>query len=225
MQGHLAEIGPHSKVLDDISATLSKHDGEILSCSNKLCSLSADHDLLKASLDTAFSRLSVVEKASSSTVRDWAPAGSAPGPAGMLDRLRRSHNVLLRGIPESDLGDDTALVSQIIDFVVPKSDAHRVSLERIGLVGRDRPRILRVTFNNPIVVTKLLRNKKVISSVPAWMKFSFSDDKTPLQIGELSQLREELKRRKNAGESNIDIKYVSGVPKIIKISALENPKN
>lgn len=143
----------------------------------------------------------------------------------MLDRLRRSHNVLLRGIPESDLGDDTALVSQIIDFVVPKSDAHRVSLERIGLVGRDRPRILRVTFNNPIVVTKLLRNKKVISSVPAWMKFSFSDDKTPLQIGELSQLREELKRRKNAGESNIDIKYVSGVPKIIKISALENPKN
>lgn len=65
----------------------------------------------------------------------------------------------------------------------------------------------------------------MVKNKPDCQKFCISDDKTPMQIKELSELREQLKRRINAGESDINIKYLSGTPVITNITDTKQPKN
>ena len=43
-------------------------------------------------------------------------------------------------------------------------------------------------------------------------------DRTPRQLEYFKMIREEFNRRKNAGENNIKIKYVNGIPKITSLN-------
>lgn len=81
-----------------------------------------------------------------------------------------------------------------------------------------------MSFNNPLVVSKILKNGKAVAGVPKWQKINISDDKSPMQIKELNDLRIELKHRIR-GESNIDIKYISGKPTITCIAGSKSAKN
>lgn len=84
---------------------------------------------------------------------------------------------------------------------------------------------MKVSFNNPLIVTRILKNKRLLVSSGDLRGYSIADDKTPMQIKELNDLRSELKRRIGAGETDIDIKYISGKPTITKIPSSKSSKN
>lgn len=78
--------------------------------------------------------------------------------------------------------------------------------------------------DKPLVVSRILkRNFSGITRELHWV--GISDDRSRMQIREMKYLRTELRRRIGAGESNIDIKYISGKPRIINVSNDKISKN
>lgn len=74
-------------------------------------------------------------------------------------------------------------------------------------------RSLRVIFPTSDAALHVIKNKsKLINS-----KIKISSDNTKMQLEHLQNLRTELQQRQINGESNLTIKYVKGVPKIIYI--------
>lgn len=209
LKEHSEDLRRHESLLDEHSNSIIKHETDIKACTSKMRSLEESNEQLSVAIDNASTKISEIEIQ----------------PAEMLERLRRSHNILIRGIPEASPADDEASVSQVLDRVNPDANSQRTSISRIGVSTNNRPRILKVSFNNPLIVTRILKDRRVIASVRDWRKYSITDDKTPLQVKELNDLRAELKHRIDAGESNINIKYISGKPTITKISTSKSAKN
>lgn len=89
----------------------------------------------------------------------------------------------------------------------PKPDL----LIRLGRYIPNKPRPIKVCFNNNETPKLLLRNK---TKLPENIKIY--SDQTPSQKLYLDSLKTELYRRIGNGETNIVIKYIKGVPKIVK---------
>nr|CAH7725176.1 unnamed protein product [Callosobruchus chinensis] len=126
--------------------------------------------------------------------------------AEALEILRRSHHIILRGIPEDN--NDTNTVTDIINHIDPSANSYRLSVARLGAATTSRPRLIRVGFASPVIAKAILRRKNSMLSHPVYKSIKISDDKTPSQMRELQNLRDELKRRLTTGERNITIKYV-----------------
>ncbi|XP_044761882.1 uncharacterized protein LOC123319097 [Coccinella septempunctata] len=224
LEKHSSELLRLDKTLTRHSHSISQHDLDIASCSSRIDRLTDSQNSLKVVVDSASHRLSKVESLQQGILTNNRTTPSLQ-PSELLDRLRRSHNILIRGVPETGAEEDLSSVSSILDCVLPDANNQCVSVARIGKSSTDRPRILKVSFSNSVIVNKILRNKALIKSVPDYHRIIISDDKTPLQVKELDSLREELRRRRGAGESGIDIKYISGTPTITKTDHTARSKN
>lgn len=211
---HSDDLRRHDDVLVSHSRSISEHDAKVQSCTSQVLSLAESHRGLAEAVDSAACRISAIE---SSRIQPSAGLSVSPNvePSEMLERLRRSHSLLIRGVPEASPDVDVSLVSQVLDCICPDANLQRTSISRIGTSLSDRPRILKLSFNNPLIVTRILKNKRVIASMPDWRKFSITDDKTPMQAKQLQDLRAVLERRRRAGEVNLTIKYIRGVPTIV----------
>ncbi|KAL3279835.1 hypothetical protein HHI36_017340 [Cryptolaemus montrouzieri] len=114
----------------------------------------------------------------------------------ILDRILRSHNIIIRHVPDKqDSTSDDLTVRAIVDFLSPGSSQHIVATSRLRDAEKRMPRILLVTFFNPIITRKLLRNKKMLSTAANFRTFSISDDVSPQQANILKKAREELQLR------------------------------
>lgn len=144
------------------------------------------------------------------------------------ERIKRSGNVLIRGIPETastgghPSNDDTAKVMQLIEAVQgPDHVVPPISVKRVGKSIGGKPRTLIATFNCPEDARKILRNKKRLANIESFKNTFISDDMTPRQLKHLQDMRLQLKQRIESGEGNITIKYIKGVPRIVSLL----PKN
>ncbi|KAL3279202.1 hypothetical protein HHI36_016715 [Cryptolaemus montrouzieri] len=98
-----------------------------------------------------------------------------------LDRLHRSHNVLLRGVPETAPDGDATTVKELLCSMDSNAGDQCLNIHRVGNTGaRSRP--LKVSFSNPLIASKTLCSKTVIVNYPVWNSYSISDDKTPQQL-------------------------------------------
>lgn len=138
--------------------------------------------------------------------------------AEVNERLKRSKNIIIRGVPEQVSGNDYAderSVSDLLDSFV--SDTTPTSVVRLGRTKpgiNDQPRPIKVTFSSESVVKKILKAKSRLVD-PKYKRVKIYDDQTPTQLKQLQNLRDQLKGRQESGEKGLTIKYVKGVPRIV----------
>lgn len=132
------------------------------------------------------------------------------------DREKRSCNLMVFGVPESSsadiqrrVADDTRRTEEMMVKLGLEIRAQRVL--RVGKLGV-RPRPLKLILPSHEDVLRCLRNKRNLRD----SDIRINSDLTELQRAHLRELRRQLKARMEGGETDITIRYVDGVAKIIK---------
>lgn len=139
------------------------------------------------------------------------------------DRSLREKNVIIRGVKEirsSNSEDrqfnDSKEVKKVIKMAVSDCIEPTKTI-RLGKYNPDVSRPIKVIFSTSEAAKSILRHKANIKDE----NIKIYSDETPNQKKHRNNLRDELKRRLDEGEKDITIKYVKGIPKIIKTQ----PKN
>lgn len=137
------------------------------------------------------------------------------------ERAQRQFNIIIVGLPEMNSTNsavrrehDNKQICTTIKSIYKECPTPTKCI-RLGKHCPDKNRNLKVTFENKDVVINILRNKsKLISN-----SVRIFADQTPMQQQHMKKLRNELSQRTQNGELNLKIKYVNGVPKVIKSSS------
>lgn len=138
----------------------------------------------------------------------------------LQDRCERLKNVILEGIPEINNKDRQARQKHDLDstmnklITIYKDCPNPIKLIRLGKYKPEEQtngRLIKVCFTTSDPVRILLRNRSKLSD-----NVRLFSDQTPSQKLYLKRLKNELSDREKAGESNLTIKYIKGIPKIIK---------
>ena len=112
---------------------------------------------------------------------------------------------------------DTVMTNNILSLVDPLISVVDGRVSRIGKSFPGRPRLLRVKLNSPDLAKSALIKQKVLKNTE-FRKVVIRDDKTYAQNLFLKDLRSELQNRINSGESDLTIKYLNGIPRIVQDS-------
>jgi hypothetical protein len=141
-----------------------------------------------------------------------------------FNRYQRMHNILVAGIVEINNKDKAAREHHDLDIcmkvlkTVHKDCPAPVKVMRLGKYDTEKTRLTKLTFESTETVTFLLKNKT--KNIGEYRIYS---DQTPNQMAYMKTLRNELHRRNENGETNLTIKYIRGVPKIV--NSENEPKN
>lgn len=143
----------------------------------------------------------------------------------VAERMNRSRNIVIAGVPEADgsvnarIEHDNATAARIVSAVVPGSAAPL----RVFRVGKPSAhgRLMKVCLSDQLLARNILRQKHRLHGTE-YDSFIIRDDKTPKQLEHLNNLRRDLEVRREAGERDLTIKYIGGIPKIVvKTDSLE----
>lgn len=131
----------------------------------------------------------------------------------LFDRQKRANNIILFNLPEKnhDMEDVKELFDNTFNETVNVSGA-----TRIGKPNRNKNRAIKVFLQNNFEVMSLISKRHKLKGTNVYL----SADLTRRQRETEKAAREELLQRRNNGESNIQLKYIHGVPKVV-----ENKKN
>lgn len=142
----------------------------------------------------------------------------------MNDRQRRSRNVIILGLKECASSStattkeyDGGQIKRILEYCGLGSSLSSVRYFRIGKTNNGRPRAIKLCLpseNEAITLFKLFDPKKCNDEALGGV--SLARDRTLKERQYLSELRDSLKSRTESGELDLTIKYVNGVPKIVK---------
>lgn len=144
----------------------------------------------------------------------------------VAERQRRATNILIFNAPESTSGsgearrgDDLELFAGVVsDLGITVSGCKAI---RLGRPAENRPRPLKVILPSSADAMHILRNKNKLKLRP---RMHVVSDQTPLQREFLASLKRVLQERTEGGEKDLIIKYVKGVPTIMKKS-VDSTKN
>ena len=136
-----------------------------------------------------------------------------------IDRIKRSKHIIIRGAVEINgtssekTAHDSTIVANVLKAV--NSKATPITFFRFGKPHSKFPQQIKVVLPSEYDAKQILKNKRKLLETNATKKLSIIDDKTPHQRKYLAKLRKTLETRKNAGETELTIKYVHGNPKIV----------
>lgn len=138
------------------------------------------------------------------------------------ERKEKSKNAIFLNVPESELSQEENLTndSKIIISTIKKIDDIPTQNLKIYRLGAKKPGVIRpikVEFEDSFQVKHILRNKFKITD-----GIKIKPDLTITQRNHMKNLIIELEQRKNSGETNLTIKYVHSIPKIVQ---QHTPKN
>lgn len=152
------------------------------------------------------------------------PVGVEPVLEELVDRTRRSKNLIFHDLPESGskvltkrIEHDNRLVSVLLQNFC--NDNATFKSFRIGKPSGVKPRPLKVVLAGNGDVGEFAKNfdqSRLKDLDPLLGKVTFSRDRTVLERRHLANLRAELQRRTDAGEVNLTIRYIQGVPKLVE---------
>lgn len=138
------------------------------------------------------------------------------------ERNSRTKNLIISGMPEPyDMDskhrrqNDQQEVVKILNTLIDKCP-EPVKILRIGKYNKERNRHIKICFTDSETPRIILNNKTKLSST-----LRIFTDQTPMQQELFKETKMELNRRLLAGETNLIIKYIKGIPKVIE----NNPKN
>lgn len=142
------------------------------------------------------------------------------------ERNKRQRNLVIFGVTEPDQNlpnearenSDKSEVSDLLHVVLPELNTNDIKPIRLGRFATDRTRPIKIRLDNETDVLKVIRHSNTLKNSRYRNKVFISVDRTPRQLEYYKKIREELNQRKNAGENNIKIKYVNGIPKITSVN-------
>lgn len=144
----------------------------------------------------------------------------------MSDRARRSKNVMLFNVPESQdknvdsrIKHDNDLVSKLIAFFMPNNSLCSFKTARVGRKSPNKSRPLKAILNQESDVMNFLSRFSTESAAELDQRLSdvkASRDRTPREMELFKSLKAQLEERKSKGECDITIKYKNNVPSIVK---------
>lgn len=143
--------------------------------------------------------------------------------AEITDQTLRKKNIILTGITEPQSPDYRERQKQDKDEVlritkaITKDCPEPIKVVRIGKYEPNTKRAVKVCFESEQTVKVILRNRIKLKDDA----IAIFPDQTPLQQARFKNLKEQLKHRTENGETNLRIKYIKGIPRIV--SSL--PKN
>jgi hypothetical protein len=125
----------------------------------------------------------------------------------MEARDQRRLNLIVSGVGEKSDGTvderkafDEECVTQLFREI-GLSDVSLRDVRRIGNVQQSKSRLIRITCSNVDEKNSILRNARRLRSVSRYKNVFINTDLTPMQQKKHKALRDELKRRRNAGEN------------------------
>ncbi|KOB70198.1 Uncharacterized protein OBRU01_15813 [Operophtera brumata] len=138
----------------------------------------------------------------------------------IYERSQRERNIIIIGVNEIKATNseerrnyDTNEVNKVLKSIV--SDCIQPKkVFRLGKYIDGKPRPIKACFETSEIAKLILRNKSMLNKELTSAKI-YSDE-TPLQKKTMQHLRDELKCRTEAGEKDLTIKYIRGVPKVIQ---------
>lgn len=206
-----SDLRRHEEVLNDHTVELDRQRAS-------LENLSEEMSTAKGDIIALGSRMGRLEEVT--------PGPSAADSFEIMERVRRSHNIMIRRLPEVPDGVDiVSVVKDVVDHISPGSSSHLISCSRIGSQARQSPKPILANFSNPSIVRSILRNRKLLCTSSRFREVGVSDDVTPLQARLLRDAREELNLRQTRGESNLTIRYVRGTPTVVDGRPAGSAKN
>lgn len=207
---------------DEISFLSKAHSPNIkVFCNRCSVTLSATAELktliseLKSSFDQ---RLSALENAVLSIPQSANVVNKEEMLRESIERAWRANNLIFSNVPENSSTPDAPFIDELLEIIDPLIIVNPSKISRIGKSNGQRPRLLKVVFENPAVARSVLKGKIKLRG-SKFDKVLIQDDKTKAQRDYLTAKREELNRRTQGGEPNLTIKYVSGVPEIITVAS------
>lgn len=133
------------------------------------------------------------------------------------DRKKRENNIIIVGIPELSstntqeriLKDESDVlnITTKVNENIPKPK----KIYRIGKYDAGKMRKIKACYDTPEPAMLLLRNKEKLPD-----SIKIYSDQTPAQQKYFMAIKDELTRRTESGELDLTIKYINGVPSIIK---------
>lgn len=142
----------------------------------------------------------------------------------IAEREKRKNNIIIFNLPELEsasrdeqLASDQESVQSILETLnIPSGDVIPVRLGKFDPTQHPRKRPLKFKLRNQDDVITILRESKKIKLIERFKSISFSKDRTPLQTSFYNNLKQQLKERLDAGETDLYIKHFNDIPKIVK---------
>ena len=129
-----------------------------------------------------------------------------------VDKDRRKNNLVVHNLPEDVAGSvaerserDTKLFQEVIKDSFKMNVAVAKSF-RVGKSVENRERLLIVTLETPGVKQDVLRMAPQLRNSVKWSNIYITPDLTPAEREAARKVREELARRRKAGETNLTIR-------------------
>lgn len=131
----------------------------------------------------------------------------------LMERQKRSCNIVIFNLKETngESDADIAVAKQILEDLI-NSEILIQSALRVGKKNKNGNRALKVSLDNSVTAATIIQAKK---DKLKGKHIYISADLTQSQRFNLQELKKELDTRKNSGETNLIIKYINGVPKIV----------
>lgn len=131
----------------------------------------------------------------------------------LLERQKRSNNIVIFNLPvkEDDKRDAGKLLSDLAN-----RNINILKSARVGKTNKNGFKALKVTLSNHDDVDNVLKAKRTLKGKNIYI----NTDLTHLQRTNLNELKMEMESRKKNGEEDLIIKYVKGIPKLVKKNSL-----
>lgn len=145
-----------------------------------------------------------------------------------FERTKRSHNFIIHGSVESgaskqdQMRRDTDLVQSVMkECEVEGQNLKPFRIGRFDPTKDTRTRPLKVCLSSPELVHVILRRFRRLKT--KFQNINITPDRTPEQTAYYKSVKAELVQRSEAGETNLRMKYISGIPSIVSsTSSSEN---
>ncbi|CAI6375470.1 unnamed protein product [Macrosiphum euphorbiae] len=210
----ISKINTILSTVNDIKQSVSKHETSLSSLNKKLDNVSVQLRDLGTRTSVLENKVTQLENQLSSTKSSNYSADETVI-SEVIDRQARSRNLIVFNAAESDgnTEDDISLIKSVLHYITPNIAPALVS--RLGQKS-SKPRPLKVTLHEPSDVFIVLKNKHKLRTSSTYSSIRISPDRTIMQRNQLRDIIEKLEERKTAGETNLVMKFVKGVPTISK---------
>lgn len=140
-------------------------------------------------------------------------------------RQIRQRNLMIFGMKEETLPKgvsrneiDTTSATNIILKVFPQAQLDSIKVFRVGRESSTKNRPMKVILDSPRDVANIIRHASELKKVDTYRGITLSYDRTPKQIEEYKNMKATMSLRLQNGESNLKIKYIGGIPRIVKMN-------
>jgi len=117
-------------------------------------------------------------------------------------------NLIIHGVPEKDAEQDIDQVTEILGTGLHMDyDRHISSVMRIGKLDENKPRPIRIVIKSMDGKKEILSRAKDLKNVEDFKRMFISPDLTRKQQKVDKELRTELKKFREQGETAAKIKY------------------